>query len=75
MPGITEAGQRLPYKCFPRGLGFATWAAVREERADWIRKHVIDHMVTERYRRLAAANGRPLAVLRAAELDGRRGCP
>jgi hypothetical protein len=30
----------------------------------------IDHMVTQRYRRLAAANGRPLAVLRAAELMG-----
>ena len=56
-------------------LGYTTGAAGLEERADWIRKHVKDHMVTQRYHRLAAASGGLLAVLRAAELDGRRESP
>jgi hypothetical protein len=46
-----------------------------EERAYWIRKHVKDRIVTQRYRRLAAANGRLLAILRSSELDGRREGP
>ena len=75
MPGITEAGQRLPYKCFPEDWGSPPGRPYSEERADWIREHVKDHMVAQRYRRLAAANGRLLAILRSAELDGRRECP
>jgi hypothetical protein len=67
--------QQLPYKCFPTGLGSPPGPQYSEERADWIRKHVIDHMVGQRHRRLAAANGRLLEVLRAAGLDGRRECP
>jgi hypothetical protein len=69
------ARQRLPYKCFPEDWGSPPGRPYSEERADWIRKRVIDHMVTQRFRRLAAANGRLLAILRSAELDGRRECP
>jgi hypothetical protein len=46
-----------------------------EERAYWIRKHVKDRIVTQRYRRLAAANGRLLAILRSSELDVHREGP
>jgi hypothetical protein len=70
----------------PNGNGFRTsvspedWGSppgrpYSEERAHWISKHVKDHMVTQRYRRLADANGRLLVVLRAAELNRRRECP
>ena len=60
---------------FPEDWGSPPGRPYSEERADWIRKRVLDHMVTQRYRRLAAANGRLLAILRSAELDGRRECP
>ena len=64
--------QQLPYKCFPEDCGSPPGWPYSEERAEWIRRHVKDDMVTQRYRRLEAANGRLLAVLRTAELNGRR---
>jgi O-acetyl-ADP-ribose deacetylase (regulator of RNase III) len=59
----------------PRGVGPATGRAILAGTGRLDQEHVIDHMVTQRYRRLAAVNGRLLAILRAAELDGRRESP
>jgi hypothetical protein len=66
-------GSGLRTSVFPEDWGLPPGRPYSDERADWIRKRVIDHMVTQRYRRLAAANGRP--ILRAAELNERRESP
>ena len=69
------SGNGFRTSVFPVDWGSPAGRPYSEERADWIRKRVIDHMVTQRFRRLAAANGRLLAILRSAELDWRREGP
>ena len=69
------SGNGFRTSVFPVDWGSPAGRPYSEERADWIREHVKDHMVRQRYHRLAAANGRLLAILRAAELDWRREGP
>jgi hypothetical protein len=59
------SGNGFRTSVFPQDWGSPPGRPYSEERADSIRKRVTDHVVTQRYRRLAAANGRPESMLTA----------
>lgn len=64
-----------PSSTFPAELGFPPGRPYSEERGRWLREKVKTHVITERFRHLADANGRALILMQRALLRAKRNGP